>query len=73
MKLFNTLFYGNKLKCMRNPEDANAFWMSRRKTFPGNAPIKFINVEGTEERDKDSPSWFNFSELNVVFLIWLKI
>ena len=40
--------------------------MSWRKIFPGNAPIKFINVEKTEERDRDSPSWFNFSELIVV-------
>lgn len=58
---------------MRNIKDADAFYLDRRDLFTGHAPIKFVNVEGTEEREKDSPSWFNKDELNQVFNVVRKL
>jgi len=51
---------------MRDPEEASILYHQRRDIFPGSAPVRFIHIEGEEERLLDSPSWFNIDEVEVL-------
>lgn len=67
MHLYNKLFYESRLISLahevRVPVDRFATWSNLRR--PG-VPILFLNVNGKEEREWDSPSWFNSQEVTAV-------
>jgi helicase MOV-10 len=66
MDLYNNLFYdGNLLaKADRNITDIFLGWDS---LVNRSLPIIFKHVDGDEERDVDSPSWYNKKEIQEVF------
>jgi helicase MOV-10 len=56
LELYSTLFYEGSL-ISRASNDAYLF---------KDCPLRFIHVESVEQRDRDSPSWYNEGELEEV-------
>ena len=68
MGLYSKLFYNEKLDCCTPVESSEQLlgWEGLKNP---KIPILFRHTEGKEEREEDSPSWFNQMEINHVFLL----
>eukprot|EP00026_Physarum_polycephalum_P002172 Phypoly_transcript_02177.p1 GENE.Phypoly_transcript_02177~~Phypoly_transcript_02177.p1 ORF type:complete len:653 (+),score=89.07 Phypoly_transcript_02177:845-2803(+) len=65
LKLYSTLFYNNELIACADPTFVNS--LTHWPPLPNkNVPMLFAHTEGIEDREKDSPSWFNEKEVNTV-------
>ena len=53
-------FYGNRLVALAPPQKTGRFltWHRLKRNFP----VLFVPVRGYDQRDTDSPSWYNKSE-----------
>ena len=81
MGLYSDLFYESKLVCHTSREIREKLlgWEGLRKTGKEEkggkgeekerVPIWFRHIDGTEEREEDSPSWFNQKEVDEVIKI----
>jgi helicase MOV-10 len=65
LKVPNDLFYEGDLLFAANPDVSHTFvdWVHLPKY---DFPLLFFGVEGEAQRESDSPSWFNLSEIEVV-------
>eukprot|EP00727_Mastigamoeba_balamuthi_P014090 m51a1_g9303 hypothetical protein (663) ;mRNA; f:68025-73186 len=67
MQLYSELFYDSKLVPCAPPIVSDRFVGNLDWLLPNPMiPIAFFHVDGTERRDKDSPSWYNQAEVDVV-------
>jgi len=72
LKLYNDIFYEKKLKATK--EDKIDFKNTYKSILSNNdAPVLLIHAEGEDERDKDSPSFYNILEVNIIFDLILKL
>ena len=73
MTLYSHLFYDNNLVCQtpRVVWEEMLGWEKLRRGAEGErkkevVPILFHHVNGQERRDRDSPSWYNQQEIDLV-------
>ena len=65
LRLPNQLFYDNELSACANPMLANSCLDWERLPNP-RVPMIFHGIEGKDERENNSPSWFNADEALLV-------
>ena len=72
MGLYSRLFYENNLICRTSSKVSEKMveWEGLKKK---GCPILFRHVEGKEEREEDSPSWFNQKEVDTVVELLKKL
>eukprot|EP00756_Hemistasia_phaeocysticola_P060776 Hpha_TRINITY_DN4315_c0_g1::TRINITY_DN4315_c0_g1_i1::g.50293::m.50293/K18422/MOV10; helicase MOV-10 len=63
LHLYNAMTYHNTLRANDGPEQHSLLHL-----FLNQKPVMFLHVEGSEDREEDSPSWFNADEVQVVML-----
>lgn len=64
LKIYNDQFYYSKLQT--KGDQTLIQWRGLKNP---DIPLLFKNVIGQEEREEDSPSWFNQTEINEIFAI----
>lgn len=72
LHLPNKLFYGGELVAAGNPISTHSLAEWEHLVTQG-VPLVFHGVEGKDEREASSPSWFNLSEIEQVmeYVKWL--
>lgn len=65
LQLPNEMFYDNALEVCADEDQRNELSQWRHLPKAG-CPLIFHGVEGKDERESNSPSWFNRSEIEVV-------
>jgi helicase MOV-10 len=65
LQLYSELFYKNELIACADPSVVNS--LTKWPHLPNNKiPMMFAHLEGKEDREKNSPSWFNGQEVDMV-------
>jgi helicase MOV-10 len=63
--LYSKLFYDDELVACADPKLVNS--LLQWPHLPNhNIPMMFAHAEGVENRDNDSPSWYNELEISMV-------
>ncbi len=78
MEFPNRMFYNNKLKADESVKNINLMDLVDKvdeedKDIINKKPVQFINVDGQERKDKDSPSYYNIEEANKVLEVVKKL
>ena len=68
MGLYSKLFYNGNLVC-HTPTKITDSLLGWENLKNNEVPILFRHVAGKEDREEDSPSWFNQLEINAVSLL----
>eukprot|EP01122_Echinamoeba_exundans_P016115 TRINITY_DN8073_c0_g1_i1.p1 TRINITY_DN8073_c0_g1~~TRINITY_DN8073_c0_g1_i1.p1 ORF type:complete len:1245 (-),score=277.96 TRINITY_DN8073_c0_g1_i1:32-3766(-) len=62
----STHFYGGKLKSVADKNVVNKLLTWKELRNNPKFPVLFVPVEGEDQRDADSPSWYNLDEISQV-------
>ncbi len=67
LHIYNTLFYQDRLVCRAPRSITHSLLECKWRGLPNpNVPLLFRHTSGQEDREEDSPSWFNQAEINAV-------